>query len=172
MSLDKLINYVIEVARKEERRDKAMPLSDFKFERQAKQLIAPVKSCGIHHREREKFYTEQLEKAEKKLREEGVSVEIVDPKTGVSFGQMGSLVSGSISVSQFENYTNTINLPKFQPKINQDLLQSVEKAKTKMLEHRSKAERYEKLARAFACCPTDAKVELTVEDVSFFRLES
>jgi hypothetical protein len=61
------------------------------------------------------------------------------------------------------------NLPKFQPKVDQDMLNRVERAKNKMLEHRGKAERYEQLACAFAVNP-DFTVKLSVEDITYFGL--
>lgn len=159
MSLDRLVDFMIEAAENEKNKNKAMSICDFRFERRTKELIVPSKSCARHHRKRETFYMESLENAEKELREKGVSVEVVEQGLAP---YMGNVISGSM-------VTPTSN---FAPKIDQKLLEAVKLAKTKVIEHRNKAERYEKLARAFTCCPPDATLELSVEDVDFFRLES
>ena len=46
----------------------------------------------------------------------------------------------------------------------------VKNAKSKMMDHRTKAEGYERLARAFAINP-NFTVRLTVDDINYFRLE-
>ena len=168
MSVDRFVDFLIEKVREEERRDKPRSLSSFSFDRSAKSLIKPAQERARHHRTREEYYTRELEYAEKNLREKGISMEVIDPNTGFGYGS-GSVCSGAISVGNTTNYPTS--LPKFQPKINQDMLGAVERAKTKMLEHRGRAEGYEKYARAFLCCPPDMKVLLTVEDIFFFRLE-
>lgn len=154
MSLDKLVENMIETVRNEERRNKAMPLNNFKFERDAKALIEPAKNCAAHHRKREKHYMSVLDDAEKVLREKGVTIEAVN--------NSGSLASGSM-------YGASSNL---QPKIDSTMLEAVKNAKSKVLEHRSAAEGYERYARAFTCCPRSTQVELRLEDVYYFRLES
>lgn len=151
-------------------------LNNFYFPRKAKELIDPARIRGQHHRKREEHYTKMLEVAEKKLKEEGISMEIIDPRTGaaqrVESGHFASGAISSLSNISPGGWTQPTNVPKFQPKINQEMLGDVEKFKLKMLEHRDKAERFEKFHRAFTCCPPDTMVNLTVEDVHFFQLES
>jgi hypothetical protein len=138
--------------------DRPQALCNFKFERQAKSLIEPARKCGAYHRSRESYYVKELEKAERELRDKGVSVEVWNPEMGAHM-TYASLTSGSMGGSQ-----------KFEAKIDQKLLDAVTVAKTKMIEHRKKAESYEKYARAFNCAP-EVKVELTVEDCDLFKLE-
>lgn len=159
MSLDKLVNQLIEAARNEERAAKAQPLYQFRIIRKAGDLIKPCQQRAAHHRDREKFYTGELEKAEKKLRDEGVSVDVTDMATGISYGHTGTVVSGAM-----------VGTSQLQAKIDQTLLDAVKRAKSSMIDHREKAEKYEKFARAFGCCP-GLEVELTVDEVHFFRLE-
>lgn len=171
MSLDKLVNHLIELSQRHDRANDPMPLGQFRFSRPARQLVGPAAEKSIHHRNRERHYTAVLERAEVEMREKGVTVEAVDPKTGVAFGP--SLSSGTISHTNFDQYGNAAGaVPKFEARVDRRLQEAVERAKAKMLEHRARAEKYEKYARAFACCPEDAQVELTVEDVHFFGLES
>lgn len=167
------------------------PLGEFWAARTAGDLVAPCRKKASHHREREQFYTKALEEAEVELREKGLSIEVYDPSTGTMLSHnlgslppdaiasgninIGHLASGAITLSSsFGNYSNApitpSNMPKFQPKVDQDMLNRVERAKTKMLDHRGKAERYEKLARAFAVNP-DFTVKLSVDDVTYFGLE-
>lgn len=140
----------------------------FSVVRKAGALIQPSKTCAAHHHAREQYYTAELEKAEKKLKEEGLSIEVIDPKTGVVTG----VTSGGISKSNINDFTNCGQLsqmPKFQPKVDVDMLAAVERNKTKMLEHRSKANQYDKYAAAFSCAP-EQEVRLSIEDVHYFRL--
>lgn len=167
MSLDKLVNHLIELSLTEEHKNDPMHLHAFKVEKLARELVEPARKKAEHHREREKYYTTKLEEAEKKLKEEGITIEAIDPKTG--FAVYGDIASGNIQ-SNFNNAGG--NIPKFQPKIDQGMLGDVETAKTKMIDHRNKAEKYEKWVRAFSVCSSDTKVYLTVEDIYFFRLEA
>ena len=180
MSLEKIFDFIVNTVRKEEQRKqedaapfKAKKLCEFKAERKARQLILPAQELAIHHREREKHYTTALEEAEKDFKENGVTVEVYDPKTGMSVSaeHAGAVSSGAIQGGNisYGNFTGG-NMPKFQPRVNQDLLDKVERSKSKMLEHRNKAEQYEKYARAFACNP-EMLIELTVEDIHYFLLE-
>ncbi len=172
--LDQLVSHLIETARKEEanrnKKEGVMTLQSFKFEKLAKELVVPARKCAEHHRSRERHYTQELEKAEAILREKGISMEVVDPRTGFSVASVGSVCSGAVSLG-YEASNNPNYAPKFQPRVDQGLLGDVERAKTKMLDHGKKAEQYEKYARAFICCPPEAKIELSIEDVHFFRLE-
>ena len=163
--LDRFVYELIDAAQRDLNKIKPLRVGAFCFTRKARDLVVPSKERGTHHRAREQFYTGELEKAEKKLREEGISVEVINPNTGVAYTQTGTICSGSVSM------TGGGSQPKFTPKINQDMLGDVERAKAKMLEHRSLAERFEKHARAFACAP-DTLVELTTEDADFFKLSS
>lgn len=167
MSLDKLIGYALESVRAEVRKQeekKSVRLGAFSIERKAGDLIDSSKRRAQQHREREQHYTARLGEAEKELREKGVSVEVWDPSMGtLDFSNViasGSITSGSI----------TSHGTRFQPKIDQTLLDRVKQAKTKMLDHRNKAEQYEKYARMFSCNP-NGLVELSIEDVHYFRLE-
>lgn len=153
--------------RKKENPDAVAP-NWFRVEKKAGELVEASRKQGIHHRERELFYTEELEKAEKDLRENGVSMELYDPTKGTflqAVSNSGSLCSGSIG-----NYGNG-NTQAFQPRVDQVKLDKVKTMKEKMLEHRGKAEQYEKYARAYALAP-DTKILLGIEDVHYFRLET
>jgi hypothetical protein len=161
-SLDDIVRFMIDSAREaeERRQDRPITLHDFRVERKARQLVAPARARAEHHRGREKFYTAQLEESEKLLREKGISMEVFDPLQGFSMAGV-SLTSGGISSPG----------QQFQPKIDQTMLDAVKRAKTKMLEHRDKAEKFEKYVRAFSCARLDVKIELTVEEVHMFLLE-
>lgn len=160
-SFDDLRAYVEQQVRLEEERklSKGISIGEFRVERTARQLIVPSRLRAEHHRERERHYTKELEAAEKVLREEGVSIEVTDPAMGTSTS-FHSVASGAIYNPQ----------QRFQPQINQTMMDAVTRAKTKMLEHRGKAETFEKYARAFACAP-NVKLELTIEEVFMFQLE-
>lgn len=176
MSLDKILNFVVEAARREERRvnpPEAKQPAYFAFTRKARDLVGAAKGREKHHRERETHYTGLLEIAETKLRAEGLTVEVIDPSTGFAMNVgSGSIGSGQINFGGSASPPSHSSMPKFQAKINQDLLGIVEKAKTKMLEHRAAALKFGKYARAFACCPPDHEVLLSVEDVHEFQLET
>lgn len=175
-TLDKLIseNLAFREQEKSRKGELYQPLVSFRVNKLAKDLIEPARRKAAHHRAREAFYTSELEKSEKELREKGITVEVKDPTTGLMVAK--SICSGSISAggleafNQYGNMTTPGNLPKFEPRFDSTLLSIVEKHKTKMLEHRDKTLKYDKWARAFACSP-ETKVELTVEDVWFFELE-
>lgn len=164
MSIDRLVSHLIDLSNREAS-SKATYLSGFTILRKAGSLIEPARKVAEHHRDRERHYTQTLEIAEKKLRDEGITVEMIDQKTGYAY--QGSICSGNIAMP---GGMGAQNLPKFQPKVDQDLMGKVETAKVKMLEHREKAERFEKYARAFACAP-HTEVTLNVEEVHQFRLE-
>lgn len=79
----------------------------------------------------------------------------------------------------YTNYGNSIcsgaiqggvNQTSFQPRIDQILLDKVKVAKNKMLDHRAKAEQYEKYARAFFLADAGIKLKLSVEDITYFKL--
>src|ERR1700724_665232 len=141
LGLDVLVNKVLVALDAEEKRDKPMSPSCFKFTRKAKELIEPCRNNVKHHREREKHYTSTLETAEAMLRSKGISIEILDPRTGIAMGSEHSITSGGVMAY---GATTPGQMPKFQPKIDQELMGKVEKAKTSMLEHRGKAEQFEK----------------------------
>jgi len=170
--LSRLVNAVITAASSEGLRERPVPLGMFRVERRARDLLGPARKCAEYHRGRAEHYTKELEAAEKDLREKGVSVEVFDPSTGTAMSvqnAMGNIASGLISAPLYGSAPG--QAPRFQPHIDQGLLQKVERAKTKMLDHRAKAEQYEKHARAFTCAP-DVAVALTAEEVTYFRLES
>ena len=155
--LDKLVNRLLEMSAVERNGDKVQTLHEFKVERLARTLIAPAKKKATHHRDREKHYTKELEKAEKVLRQKGISLEVFDWSTGTMKINSSSVASGRIDSPS----------ATFQPTVDQRMLDTVKNAKNKMLEHRGKAEWFGKLACAFACSP-DSKISLTVEDVHSF----
>ena len=165
---DDIVRFMVEAAKREEERKNPSPkhLGAFSFVRKAGDLVNPAKERAKHHREREQDYTKQLEAAEQELRSKGISMEIIDQATGFAIPGIiasGSVVGGSQTGSNYQT-------PKFTPKINLDMLGEVEKAKTKMLEHRRDADKFDKYARAFSCSP-ETEVILSVEDVHDFRLE-
>ena len=168
-----IFDYVVNTSKAEERRrleeawaadKKGYPYTQFFADLKAKDLIEPCAKLTKHHRGRQEHYTKLLEGAEKVLRETGLSMEAVDPRTGFSFVEGASLCSGAMY-----NPTQPSYLPKFQAKVNQELLGDVERAKTKMIDHGTKADQYEKLARAFKTNP-EFVVRLSTEDIHFFRL--
>lgn len=158
--LDKLVQELINGARRDQDRDKPVPLVAFRVERLARDLIEPSWAKANHHRDREKYYTGELETAEKDLREKGISVEAYDQIGQLSQQNYENVFSGNITGPQVT----------FAPKIDQTMLDKVKRAKEKMLEHRGDAKGYERYARAFACAP-NAKLELTVSEVDYFGLE-
>lgn len=156
----KMVDFAIESARKEEQKHK--PLSGFRVVREARFLVGPAKKNAAHHREREKHYCGELEKAEVKLRTDGVTVKVWDPSKGYNLQTpSGGIGSGAIGNTGAQ----------FQAQMDQGMMDAVRNAKDKMIEHRQEAEKFEKYARAFACAPTTT-IELTVEDVHLFKLES
>jgi hypothetical protein len=170
MSIEKLLNFVVESVRRDEayKAEKAreievpnrpVPPSAFWSDVPAGRLIEPSRKNGEYHREREKWWTNKLEDAEIKLKEEGVSIQVYDSAAGTY--DYSNICSGAITGGATQN---------FQPRVDQKMLDNVKNAKSKMLEHRGKAEQYEKYARAFAVGP-DRLIRLTVEDIHYFRLE-
>ena len=166
---DKIFDFIVNSIRADERRrwegeSRKLPytVNDFSVDRKAGELVEPAKKCGVHHREREKHYTTKLEEAEKELREKGISIEVYDQNTQTYMNPMNSMCSGAITggVSQ-----------QFQPRIDQKLLDNVKNAKNKMLEHREKAEKFERLARAFALAPEQV-LRLSVGEIDMFKLEA
>lgn len=161
MSLDKLINHLIDLSVNEQKEEPVYSPSGFKVFRRARDLIESCRNNAAHHRDREKHYTEKLEKAEAEFREKGVKIEVWDPSQGyyLPHTSSGSIGSGQIGGSQ----------QMFQPKIDQTLQDAVKHAKTKMLEHRNSAEQFEKYVTAFSIAP-ETLVELSVGDIHYFRL--
>ena len=140
-------------------RKRAFAPTAFSILKQAHELIEPCVVKALHHRSREEYYTEQLEEAEVELREKGISVEVYDQSTQ-SYFNPGHICSGNITGGMTQN---------FQPRVDQKLLDAVKYNKSKMLEHRGKAESYEKYRSAFAC-GLQSWVRLTIEDIHFFGL--
>jgi len=158
--MDKLINYLIEAARKEERKDnESVTLGNFRVNKKAGELIGSCRKNGEHHRKREQFYTKELEIAERVLKEKGVTVEVFDAVKGY-YTQVasGAIGSGGLGVQQ-----------NFQAKIDQVMLDAVKKAKDKMLEHREKAEGFERYAKAFSLNAEEI-IRLSVTDIEYFKL--
>lgn len=173
MNIDKIFDFVVAASKKEvedkwskieeERKKNVYSPSAFKVWREASTLVDPCKKCASHHREREKHYTLALEVAEKELREKGVSVEVYDQTVGAyNYNMAQCMSSGAMTGSTTQN---------FQPRVDQKLLDIVKMNKSKMLDHRSKAEAYERYGRAFSLAEDGQKIELSIEDISYFRLE-
>lgn len=172
MMTDKIFDFVVNSVRTEERQkqreidranEKTEPICKERFwlDREAGTLIESCKKKAERHREREKHYITKLEEAEKDLKENGVSIEAYDQMAGIYVPH----VSGSICSGTIQNRGTN-----FQPRVDQRLVDNVNSAKSKMLEHREKAVQYEKYARAFALDPKRL-IRLTVEDVTYFGLE-
>lgn len=166
----KVFDFVVDAVRKDElrkyedeRKKDAKHYNGFYAEKKAGELVESCKKQATRCREREKYYTTELEVAEKELRDKGITMQAVDPNTGFSYVNTGNICSGAMTG------VSPHNIPKFQPQIDQGMLGAVERAKTKMVEHRSRAEVYEKQARAFAINP-DFLVRLSVDDIYYFRL--
>lgn len=165
---DKLLDFVVTAVEQRERRKhedaqkKQTPSKDGIYaERTVGSLVTPARKQGAYHREREKFYTKELERAEAELREKGISLEAFDSfANAYQHLNMNTLCSGSFSLPS----------QTLQPRVDQKLLEAVKSAKDKMLSHRQRAEQYEKYARMFSVCPNEV-VRLSTDDVHYFRLE-
>jgi hypothetical protein len=161
MGLDEIVKYIVEAAKKEERRDKPVHIGNFLVTVKAKDLIVPSKNRSRHHREREQFYTKELEIAERNLREKGVSLEYYDEIKGYHVSvTSGAIGSGSLSAASKQ---------AFQPKIDQTLMDNVKRAKEKMLEHRGAADGFDQYIRAFSL-NQEQEIVLTPADVKYFNL--
>ena len=167
MVSDKLLEFIISSVRKEEEQKyrkeddlaRSRPCNQFWCDVKAGTLVDPSNTKAKHHREREKHYITKLEETEKELREKGVSIEAFDQQSHTYHQFQGSIASGAVSSHSMG----------FQPRVDQKLMDNVTNAKSKMLEHRDKAEKYEKYAKAFSFNP-DFLVRLSVEDVHYFGL--
>lgn len=168
---DKLLDFVVNAVRQEERRkaedkerqeDPKRPVTPWQFTiiKEAGELVSALKEKMVYHKEREQKWTLALEEAEKKLREEGISLEAFDT-VAHQYQSYGSIASGCIN-------SNTSHIQP-QPQVDQKLLGDVKHAKERMLYHRGEAEKAEKLARAYSQDPTK-EIRLGVEDIHYFRL--
>lgn len=169
---DKIFDFIVASVRKEEdnkqkAKNSVEPVyaSQFTVDKMAGDLVEPSRKKAQYHRERELEHTKKLELAEVELREKGVTTSAIDPNTGFSYSNTGSVCSGAIS-----NFGGG-KAPQFQAIIDQTLLGNVERAKNKMLEHRQKADQYAKYARAFAL-GRDRLVRLSIDDITYFGLDS
>lgn len=195
MSIEKLLDFVVNSVRNEKNREwerlkegedvtRWTTPNTFWVYKPAGDLVEPSRKKAEHHRLREKHYTQKLEEAEKELREKGVSIELFDPTTNTyQHVPAGSIASGAIGMGWLNQQTGGAlvapnaaqlqslagSLPQFQPRVDQRLADNAKNAKMKMLEHREKAFAYEKFARAFAL-DSERKVRLTVEDIHYFGL--
>ncbi len=172
-SSKEILDFVVNSVRAEEKRKKEdeerskdymEPVSPHAFWTTvgADTLIEPSKKKAQKHREREQEWTKRLEEAEKELREKGITVDVYDSATQTYMHtNVTPVMSGAIS---------NVGTQQFQPRVDQKLMDNVKNAKNKMMEHRNKAEQYEKYARAFAFGP-DREIKLTVEDIHYFGLE-
>lgn len=172
MGLDKIVEQMLEAVRQQERAMKPTTLTAFRVVCTAGDLATPCQRLATYHRSREEFYTTELERAEKRLREEGVSFDVYNPSTGMTLPILsGSIGSGSISMGYFTSpHIHQHQFPQYQPRIDERLKAAVDNAKTKMLEHRNKAGWFEKHQHAFSLSPT-TKIELTVDEVNMFKLD-
>jgi hypothetical protein len=119
-----------------------MPLRDeWKFRYTCSDLIAPTEAKAKHHRERETFWTGELEKAKEKVRSGGAVVR-EHPISG------GTRMQVMID-------------PEVQGRANE--------CAEKVRSHRESAEEYERWLRVFRG-NGDASVELDAKDVEFFGL--
>lgn len=140
---------------------KPVYLCNVKIRRKAIDLVDPCRKCAEYHRTREKHYVTKLEEAEKELKEKGITLEAVVDQTGnISYNAISSGAMGLIS-SQQGNLTARID-PK--------LLDAVKQAKNKVLEHQKNATQFEKYLRTFKLAPDTLTLELSVEDIAYFRL--
>lgn len=169
---DKLLEFVVNAVRSEEQRKheklkevedktKAIYPASFTVEVAAGALIEPSRKNGKFHREREKYYSDELEKSETELREKGITIDVFDQQSQ-SYMNYGVIVSGALPSSN-------ANQQVFQPRVDQKLMDNVKHAKSKMLEHRGKAEQFEKYVRAFQL-DRNRLIKLTIEEVHYFRL--
>lgn len=181
---DRLLDFVIGAVRAEEqtKRQKEREIEDltrpvakegFWIDIKAASIVEPARKKAAHHREREKHYTKQLEIAEKELREKGISIEVYDQTTG-TYQNYGAITSGSIASGQIGSFnvgggTANITQQVFQPRVDQKLLDPVKNATTKMLDHRKRADDYERYARAFSLAP-ERLIRLGIADVHYFGL--
>lgn len=110
-----------------------------------------------HHRDRETFYREKYDVAEKELRDKGL----------VMMEQAAILCSGSITGYGVGGRSLT-------PQLDQKYVEAVNKAKEKVNEHKSKAEEYEKYGRAYRAISARClffAVDLHADDIEFFRID-
>jgi len=122
-----------------------------------------VEKNAKHHREREEHYGKKLEEAEKELREKGITLEsVVDTAGNISYNVIssGSFGAGVQSTSDGQ----------LQARIDPKLLNEVKRMKNKTIEHKDKAVKFEKYLRAFKAASTTMVIELSVDEVTEFRL--
>lgn len=159
-ALDRLVNQLICDAEAERLRDQSVPLSQFTIQRRARDLAPFAEARAVHHREREAHYTKELAEAEKKLKSEGITMMVRDQGTGLSYSVQNVLASGGpIAPGNV-----------FQPQVNQEMLQAVERVKAKVLEHRGKAQHFAGQARILGLAHPGQMIELTVADVESLQL--
>jgi len=159
IGLEALVNRLLNEATNGSEKER-LRLHHFSVIKKAKELIAPCRKQMDHHREREKFYTTELENSEKELREKGVNMEAFDPNKGYGtpFSNM-PIASGNVSNAGVI----------FRPQIDQRLMDVVNRNKSKMLEHRDEAVKFEKYLMAFSCNPNET-LRLDVNEIWMFKL--
>lgn len=189
---DKLLDFVVNAVKYENkvqnekaeelrREDLTIPRDKEAFwaTRKAGDLIGVCKDKARRHRERERYYTKKLAESEKELMEKGISMEVYDASTGTYVTQnysnspqgreaFASIASGAISLTGMTGVGNAQS-QQFQPRVDQKMLDRVKNNKNKMLEHRAKAEQFEKYAKAFTVNP-DFTLRLSMDDVAHFGL--
>lgn len=115
--------------------------SQWRFAYQTEGLATAAKGRVEHHRERERWWRDELSKAEGDLRE-----------TGVEFREMPE--TGHVRL-------DAVLDPQKQRRVNE--------SRTKVREHGKLAEEYEMYLRAFKLNP-GAVLELNADDIQFFGL--
>lgn len=155
----KVLEFIVNAVRREERdRADAVPtVHGLSVKKSVGELIAPTRKCVQHHRQREMYWIGKLTEAEKKLREDGVTVEY-----DANGQYANSLISGSMYGPSGE----------LTAKIDNQLLDVVKRAKASVLSHRTSAEGYERHLQMFLCCDPATIISLAATDVAYFRLVS
>jgi hypothetical protein len=113
----------------------------WRFGYQAGRLVRPADEKREHHRDRARWWQDELEKAEKDLRQHGV---------------------------EFREYPVTGGT-QVNPVLDPTRQARVQECRQKVKDHESLAEEYALYARAFELNP-DVELELDAEDVKFFGL--
>lgn len=168
--MDRIINLILagyeaELKRRDKNEDRMYPAT-FQIEILAGKLVGPTRRRFEHHKARESHYQEQLNEAEKELREKGVSIEVTeDPQRP---GTYNICVSGSMGGQQ--SLAGSENA-KLQAVLDPKLLEAVKKAKGKVIHHLKEKTFFENQLRAFRLAPPDLKLTLTTTDIDRYKLE-
>ena len=109
MRLDEFLGQAVELVRIENEKKSPRPQcpASFTVIKKAEDLIKSCDEQSSYHSTRELHYTGELEKAEKILKEQGLSLEVIDPKTGAVTG----VTSGAINTNLTTDFTNFSVMP-------------------------------------------------------------